>query len=227
MLVVMSASKITTRGVISYEIIDKPPSQFNYSSLPTNGDVLKAWNWERIEKKVNGREPFWKQIRKFFVSKLEEIWACASIPTVSTVTIFDICSCKCHPNKKCICTAERQVPKIEIKFLQDQRTKRLMSIGNQDPKNLSRSVKIYQKKKCVSKDFEVSEIPSTSGVSPLIDFPVILMTQQVMIWISFHGKPSKKVHEISSNFYPLHWRVTEKGYRIEMPLLSRLLPCVM
>ena len=187
MLVVMSASKITTRGVISCEIIDQPPSQFNYSSLPTNGDVLKAWNWERIEKRVNGREPSWKQIRKFLVSKLEEIWARASIPTVSTVTIeskvealhsqyrnlqksfkrdknkgpyikkrndfilkcdklFDICSCKCHPNKKCICTAERQVPKIEIKFLQDQRTKRLMSIGNQDPKNSSRSVKIYQKK---------------------------------------------------------------------------------
>ena len=86
-LVVMSASKITTRGVISCDIIDQPPSQFNYSSLPTNGDVLKAWNWERIEKRVNGREPSWKQIRKFLVSKLEEIWARASIPTVSTVTI--------------------------------------------------------------------------------------------------------------------------------------------
>ena len=87
MLVVMSASKITTRGVISCDKIDQPPSQFNYSSLPTNGDILKAWNWERIEKRVNGREPSWKQIRKFLVSKLEEIWARASIPTVSTVTI--------------------------------------------------------------------------------------------------------------------------------------------
>lgn len=46
--------------------------------------------------------------------------------------LFDICTCKCKDFTKCVCEKNKKVPKLEIEFLNDQRTQRQMVIGNID-----------------------------------------------------------------------------------------------
>ena len=45
--------------------------------------------------------------------------------------LFDICTCK-YVFEKCVCSKPRMVPPAEQDFIQDQRTLRLMCIGNVD-----------------------------------------------------------------------------------------------
>ena len=46
--------------------------------------------------------------------------------------MFDICSCQCTLFDKCSCKKELKVPVREREFLTDQRTLKLMKIGDTD-----------------------------------------------------------------------------------------------
>ena len=52
--------------------------------------------------------------------------------------------CKCIMKKNdCSCSKDKKIPKIEKKFLSEQRNKRSMIIGNVDQTNTARNVKKY------------------------------------------------------------------------------------
>ena len=89
--------------------------------------------------------------------------------------LFDVCTCKCS-NDKCKCPSESRIPKLEAKFIDDQRNKRLMIIGNTDKATTSRNLKIYARKQKLVKKLEpssphdsaeTSEIYATSSSSDM------------------------------------------------------------
>ena len=75
------------------------PSQLERSCLPTFGDVMRAVNWERFNRKTTRQEPKWTDVSKCIATHLEEIWSTASIPTVSTKRILDMLTAYYHKFK--------------------------------------------------------------------------------------------------------------------------------
>lgn len=70
-----------------------------------------------------------------------------SFRTDSRGKLFDIAACKCMGLKKCSCDKDRKVPLTEQKFLDDQRTMRLMVISSVD-QSASQQLNKKLKRKC-------------------------------------------------------------------------------
>lgn len=60
--------------------------------LPTQEEVMKFYEWTRQQLKIekNGKDPSFADVATIITSKLEEIWASASIPIVSHTRIIKI-----------------------------------------------------------------------------------------------------------------------------------------
>lgn len=60
--------------------------------LPTQEEVMKFYEWTRQQLKIekNGKDPSFADVATIITSKLEEIWASASIPIVSHTRIIQI-----------------------------------------------------------------------------------------------------------------------------------------
>ena len=71
-------------------ILGKNAVQFNPRQLPTHEDIMRAWFWERIEKKNGVLEPSRHALCHAVSSKLVDIWSSYSIPTVSIKKIRDM-----------------------------------------------------------------------------------------------------------------------------------------
>lgn len=83
--------------------------------------------------------------------------------------LFDICCCKCKLISNCACSKDSRVPKEEIMFLIDQRTKRKMMIGSVDvAATIKNKKKLERKEKSLLRSKEVIkfEKPSCSRSLP-------------------------------------------------------------
>ena len=77
--------------------------------------------------------------------------------------LFDIAACKCKKDS-CNCSVYKKIPKVETKFVQDQRTLRKMEIGGLD-RNQARHTKIFPRSTPKPAPF-VSQL-STSKSTPI------------------------------------------------------------
>ena len=80
----------STRNKQLDDIILNTPKELDPLQLPTYEDIIRAWMWERNERKLSVLEPSWNRIRQSLSSRVLNIWVSASIPTVSTKRIEDM-----------------------------------------------------------------------------------------------------------------------------------------
>ena len=89
-------------------------------------------------------------------------------------SLFDIAACKCRDLDNCICEKAVKVPHREIKFLQDQRTVRKMSIGNIDLKTSNVLAKTVTRK--IKRDASVTKNSSSAPSSGVRSRPKLQTT---------------------------------------------------
>lgn len=59
------------------------PSKFSQRVLPTYEDIMKAYLFERYQRKTTLKEPLWSELKCVVIDQLVEIWEISSIPTVT------------------------------------------------------------------------------------------------------------------------------------------------
>lgn len=152
----------------------KEPTVKEIASVVCN-DVMEVWNraslpivsQKRVQKLIETYHQTYRGLLKSFKGRQgnESYKKKMANFKADANKLFDICSCKCNP-VKCNCQKERKVPKDEIEFLKDQRTKRNMVISSVDLLATKKIQKMMKRKEKTSTFLQPQ--PSTSKEIPMI-----------------------------------------------------------
>jgi len=109
------------------------PCEHSGKNLPSYSDVIKHYLFIRQEQKLlnNNKEPSFKNVSDIVVTYLENLWQCASLPSVTTKRIYDMLKSyhlKYSKIRKQILTRKSDTNLIKLKSFQDEANATLFDI---------------------------------------------------------------------------------------------------